>query len=73
MRYFLIALAGCALSACATGASNSYEEDMQALTEACDARGGILIPAPESRTTDRVELNYFCEVHGASRIRDAQD
>ncbi len=51
------------LSACAGGASGGgYADDIERLSDSCEARGGILTPTGEM--TGRVETEYVCKITG---------
>ena len=52
------------LSACAGGMGNgnSYADDIERLSDSCQARGGTLTPTGEM--TGRVETEYACKITG---------
>ncbi len=59
------ALAGLALSACASGpGSDRYGTELQRLADSCRERGGIL--APTGQQSGRPQLDNVCEIRGGT-------
>ncbi len=59
------------VSACANGASTSYQSDLERMEADCLARGGTLSPRTNA-TYARPQSDYVCQVTGVSsgRIRE---
>ncbi|TPW04846.1 MAG: Uncharacterized protein FD125_967 [bacterium] len=57
-----------ALTACAsTGGSSTYAQELQQLSDTCEARGGILVPTGQQ--SGRPQNDNVCRISGgASRI-----
>ncbi len=56
------------LAACASdGRPSMTAMEMDRLQQACEARGGMLIPSGR-RYTGEVALDYPCRIHGATNI-----
>lgn len=67
----LSAILAMGVSACASAGGRThptYAEDLNQLTEACRARGGILTPIPGANS-GRPQTDYACRITGgASRL-----
>ncbi|GAA0646816.1 hypothetical protein [Brevundimonas lenta] len=64
--------AGLGLAACAnTGATGTYQTELQRLNEDCRSRGGILVPTPGQENANPA-ANNFCQISGrnASRLSE---
>jgi len=59
----LLALAACA----STGGSSNYAQELQQLSDTCEARGGILVPSGQQ--SGRPQNDNVCRISGgASRL-----
>lgn len=60
------ALSGCAQT---SAGGESYSDQLRALADSCEARGGILAPRPGGQVSGRPEVDNVCRITGgASRI-----
>jgi hypothetical protein len=69
MSIAAVSIVAIALSACATtGERSTWAQELDALTEECAARGGILSPIPGAPNPE-ARASFTCEIRGgASRL-----